>query len=230
MTDSQVVAFTTCNRPGYLRRVLDSWENVRGIDKAQILVRAEPGCPEVHQMAREAFSGRAEVHVNPNRLGEADNQHAAIEAGFATGARFVILAEDDNLVSTDVLEYFAWADGYFADRPEVITVCTFRHHRIPGGPAGVGLFDGFQVNTWGIWRDRWEDLIRDDWPRHKAEGWDWRITRHWCGDLGYRTALPCEARCQNIGEFGGVHGDGPRAQSDCWTVDIPPQEYYEVPA
>lgn len=231
MAEPLALVFTACNRAGYLHQSVESWQRARGIEDVPVLFRAEPGYPEVVRACREAFGGRAEVRVNPKRYGEAENQWRAIEAGFATGAEFVILAEDDDLVSTDVLEYFTWAAERFRDRPEVLTVCTFRHHRVPGGQAGVSLAGWFPCNIWGIWRDRWENVIRDDWhAAYLRDGWDTRINLYWVQERGYRTALPCEARCQNIGETGGVHGEGPRALSDCWTPEIGPQEYAEVAA
>jgi hypothetical protein len=228
---SLALVFTACSRPGYLRDSVASWERARGSGDVPVLFRAEPGFPEVHEACREAFGGRAEVHVNPKRYGEAENQWRAIEAGFSAGAGFVILAEDDDLVSTDVLEYFTWAAEHFRDRPEVLAACTFRARRVPGGQAGVSLAGHFPCNIWGIWRDRWDDVIRDDWhASYLRDGWDTRINLYWVQQQGYKTALPCEARCQNIGEYGGAHGEGPRGQSDCWVPEIGPQEYAEVAA
>jgi hypothetical protein len=224
-----VLAFTACSRPGYLRRTLDSWEKVRGIEGVPVLFRAEPGFPAVHVMCREAFGGRGEVHVNPRRLGEAENQWHAVEAGFKAGAGFVILAEDDDEVSTDVLEYFTWAAARFRGRADVLTAATFRHHRVPGGPAGVQLAGYFPCNVWGIWRDRWDDVVRDDWrASYLRDGWDTRLNKYWVQERGWKVALPCESRSQNFGEAGGAHGDGPRGLSDCWAAERGPHDYAEV--
>jgi hypothetical protein len=224
-----VLAFTACNRPGYLGQVLESWENVRGIGDVPVVFRAEPGFPQVHAMCREAFGGRADFHLNRRRLGEAHNQWLTIETAFATGTDFVVLAEDDDLVSADVIEYFTWAADRFRDRPEVLAAATWREHRIPGGQAGAELAGFFPCNVWGTWRDRWENTVRDDWhASYMRDGWDTRLNLYWVQERGYKVVLPCESRCQNIGEYGGAHGDGVRAQSDCWAADIPPQEYAEV--
>jgi hypothetical protein len=86
--------------------------------------------------------------------------------------------------------------------------------------------------VWGIWRDRWERHLRDDWDHtYRAKGWDWRITEHWVGERGYLAIKPAMSRSQDIGEFGGVHAhpaDFPSAVSRCFVAEVPPQDYKEI--
>lgn len=227
-----VVAVTATNRPGYLIETLESWRQARGIEKAHLIFVCEPGFPDVEAICRAAgFGASLDVRVNPVKYGALINPWVAIEAGFATGADFVILGEDDSPVSTDVLEYFAWARDTYAADEEIITVCAHIQHA-RGTLAEVVRDSHFTCWVWGTWRDRWETKLRDDWDHnYRAKGWDWRITEHWVGDLGYRAIKPAMSRSQDIGEFGGVHAspaDFPNAVSTCFTADIPPQEYREV--
>lgn len=229
-----IVAFTATSRPAYLEETLASWRKVRGIGKAHLIFRCEPGHPEVEEICRKADFG-ASLRVIPNLVtyGVLSNPWHALETGFVTGADFVILGEDDSPVSDDVLEYFAWAQDTYAADEQVIAVSA--HIQDARGTLGeVVRHDHFTCWVWGTWRDRWENLLRDDWDHdYRHKGWDWRITEHWVRRLGYRVIKPALSRSQDIGEFGGVHAspqDFPNAVSRCFVPEVPPQDYREITA
>lgn len=230
-----VVAFTATDRPAYLRDTLDSWRAVRGIETANLIFRCEPGFPDVEAICRKADFGQTlTVAVNPRRYGALTNPWAAIETAFAMTARdFVILGEDDSPVSTDVLEYYSWAEEAYRGDQNIIAVCAHVQHA-HGGIGEVFRDSHFTCWVWGTWRDRWADHLRADWDHdYRFKGWDWRITEHWCQEMGFRALKPCLSRSQDIGEFGGVHArpeDFPAAVSTCFTADIPPQDYKEIAA
>ena len=226
----QVVAFTANDRPGYLRETLDSWRKARGIGDAHVIFRCEPGHPEVAAECALFPASSLHVVVNPEKYGVLGNPWHALETGFAAGAGFVILAEDDSPVADDVLEYFAWCEHEFRTRQDVLGVCALQRRRQPGGPHGVTVMPEFCPTVWGTWRSRWEKVLRGGWDfdyRHK--GWDWRITGHHIARSGYRFAFPCESRSQVSGEHGGTHLQ-PGAQyrehlSDCFSPSYPPGEF-----
>ena len=207
---------------------------MRGIEDAHLIFRCEPGHPQVAELCAGAdFAREVTVIVNDERYGALGNPWHAFESGFKAGAEFVILAEDDSPVADDILEWFAWADVEYGDRPEVLAACAFRHHCRPGGPYYVRVEPYFKPTVWGTWRWRWEHLLRDDWDldyRHK--GWDWRIIEHWIGERGYLVAAPCESRSQVSGEYGGTHlqpGEMYRQHlSDCFSPHYEPGAYAEV--
>ena len=123
--DRPVVVFTVGGRFDYLATTLRSWENVRGIEDATMVFLVEPsatdadvplGCLVCCDFARQAL-----VSVNRTQLGVSGNPWHAMQTGFRL-ADFVILAEEDTPVSTDVLEYFAWARQAYAADPEVVAV------------------------------------------------------------------------------------------------------------
>jgi len=229
-----VVAFTANNRPHYLRETLDSWSQVSGVGDAHLIFHAEPGNTEVLAICHAVrFAGRLTVVQNPHRYGALGNPWHAMESGFATGAPFVILAEDDSPVAADILGYFTWAAGHFADRSDVLGVCAFQRNRLPGGPHAVTTMDRFYPTVWGTWAGRWAQVLRDGWDfdyRHK--GWDWRINEHHIATQGYRFAGPCESRSQVSGKFGGTHMTPDLFAghlSDCFRPDYPAGEFQEVP-
>ena len=244
-----IVAFTVNNRPDYLRQTLESWSRVRGAADTPFIFRCEPGCPEAVSVCRAflettGFSGV--VYVNEQRFGVLGNPWIALETALAVSARdFAILAEEDMVVSPDVLEYFAWCQLYRIE-PGVLGVTTYQHHEQPGGLPGVGLADWSRDDQWhfwiwGTWRDRWENLLRDSWDfTYRGDcgcppdrrGWDWWIRNHLVRDAGMKMIAPSLCRSQHIGRDGGSHCTPDQFEgllSSCYAGDdVPPQDYQEV--
>ena len=160
MNDRPVIAFTVCDRPAYLAWVLESWREVRGIGDAHLIFRCEPGCDEAVALCRAVDFAETTVTVNPQRYGVLGNPWHALNDGFAV-SDFVVLAEEDLIVSEDVLEYFAWCRARYADDPRVLAITTHQYLEQPGGLAGV-MPQRFDQDpdphfwVWGTWRNRWE--------------------------------------------------------------------------
>ena len=225
-----MVVFTANDRPWYMTRVLDTWRNVRGIDAAHMIFQCEPHPEMTGLIAAEAlFAEPAEIRVNDRQAGCEANTGIALAAGFETGADFVVLGEDDGIVTSDLLEYMAWAAECYQDDGDVFAVCTFQDAP-PGGYGEVRRTDWFFPPVWGIWRDRWAAL-KDDWPQGQFEGhsWDWwMITR--MRAAGQHVIQPMATRSQQIGEYGTYQRGSLQEAWDRqqFTADIPPQAYREI--
>ena len=107
-------------RQKYLRQALGTWRRARGIGDWHLLFSLEPcrlnfPVAEFTQWAKRVFAS-SEVSVNDQRLGCLRNTRRAMRLAFASGAAFAMLAEEDILVSEDVLEYFSWARDTYAAR------------------------------------------------------------------------------------------------------------------
>lgn len=245
-----IVTFTVHNRPEYLRRTLESWSKVRGIEEVTFVFRCEPGCPEAVTVCQDFLGGAAGVvFVNEARFGVLGNPWMALETGFSAleDDGFVILAEEDLIVSPDVIEYFTWCQRY-RDDPQVLGVTTYQHHEQPGGLAGAGPADWSRDDqwhfwVWGTWRDRWQALIRDGWDftydgscgcPPDRRGWDWALRNHLIRDKGMTMIAPSLCRSQHIGRDGGSHCTPAQFDallSGCYAGgDVPPQDYREITA
>ena len=66
-------------------------------------------------MRRVDFAAETTITINPQRYGVLGNPWHAFNDGFAV-SDFVVLAEEDLIVSEDVLEYFAWCRACYARR------------------------------------------------------------------------------------------------------------------
>jgi hypothetical protein len=230
----QVIVFTAFNRPLYLSQTLESWSHARGISETLLDFHIEPGCTDVDEVCEDVDFASTVLHVNPTRLGIQRNPFNALNCGFAwqespSASDFVILAEDDFVVSTDTLEWFAWAREEFYHDERVMLVSSNQYEEQPGGLAQSLLIPWFPGWVWGTWRDRWESIAADWTFEYEHNGWDWRITDHWCGEMGKVCVVPAISRSQHIGEYHGVHtiaGTWFREQqSKCFQPEVPPQVY-----
>lgn len=215
-----------------MEQALASWSKVRGIGSAHLIFRVEPGNPDMLKLCGQAadFAGQVDVIENFEKYGELGNPWHAIDTAFGY-TDFVIYAEDDDLVSSDILEYFAWCRDRFRERPEVLSVSAFRHHAGTLEPAEVELSGAFTSWVFGFWHDRWQKHLRDDWDfDYRHRGWDWRIIDYWLGERNMKTVLPGRSRSQHIG-IEGVHfrpGDYERLRSECFEEYQPVQQYREA--
>lgn len=222
-----VLAFPVYNRPHYSGPVLESWRAVRGIEDAYMIYRLEPGYPDmVDLVSHERPLSAGMVTVNEQRLGNDQNMKAAVTDGFATGAEFVIAAEDDVVVSHDLLEYMlAMGDRYAGDK-SVLAITAWQGDA-PGPLDEVQRTPWFYGGAcWGMWRDRW-DQVEGGWPPSGIgyDGYLWRLAQA----SGLSIIQPAATRCKNIGEY-GVNTAGGFEQiweTQQFTADIPPQDYRE---
>lgn len=239
-----IIAFTVHDRPRYLQQTLESWSKVRGIEDHHLVFQCEPGCAEALALCRDVDFASSDVIVNPTRAGVLKNPLHALSQAFAMPPRFAVLAEEDLTVSPDVLEFFTWAQQY-RDDPKVLGVTTYQHHEQPGGLAGAGPADWSRDDewhfwVWGTWRDRWENLLRDNWDTtYRSDcgcppdqrGWDWWFRNHLIRDAGMTMIAPSLSRSQHIGRYGGSHATPaqfPGLLSKCFAgPDVGPQEYEE---
>jgi hypothetical protein len=208
-----MVAFTAWRRPHYLRETLDSWREVRGVDDVELHLMLEPSDRLAEMVAVIRQSDLViNTHLNPARLGVARNPWHALETVFVLGAEFAILAEEDIVVSDDVLEWFGHARQIHKHNEQVLGICAYTE-REQGRPEATLLSDQFAVLLWGTGATNWCTTLRDAWdqdytthggrPGHES-GWDWEMTR-----LARRTGQmwvhPEVSRSRHIGELEGVH-------------------------
>lgn len=205
------LVFTAYDRPHYFHGSIGSWFYARGWADWQPAVHLEPS-PVREYMSEIAESAGARVHHNPQRLGVLHNPWTALDAAFNTDADFAVLAEDDILVSNDILDYFTWAADTLHGR-HILAVCAFNPAKTvqPGDEHTITTTRQFSPLIWGTWKDRWCSVLRDTWdhdyssgtPAQPQSGWDWNINLRVMGD--WRNAVPLASRSDHIGRHGGTH-------------------------
>lgn len=205
------LVFTAYNRPTYFTRVMQTWAGVRDFTAWQPTVHLEPGADQDTMRAIAEAAG-AVVHLNTHRRGVLTNPWHAVDTAFTAGATFVVLAEDDVLVSDDVLEYFTWAAATLADQHVLaVRACSMKPTCHPDEDHVVDIGPTFNPLVWGTWADRWTTVLRDTWDHdyssgtaeHPQSGWDWNIVLRVKAD--WQFAGPRASRSTHIGKYGGAH-------------------------
>lgn len=216
----RVLVFTVFDRIEYLTQTLESWGDVRGMDRWDVVFRIEPG-PEQESMRALIWQWaglhdvKIQCFVNPERYGVLHHPWVAFEEAFSDrDVGFVLRVEDDLPVSTDVLEYFEWASEEFADRLDIGAVIGWNMAEGNEDPYAVGLQASFNSWVWGTWREVWQDVMRDTWDHDYSTfnhapgieaGWDWNLNTRIFPRVGLLSVYPAHSRVQNIGTW-GVHG------------------------
>lgn len=237
---------TVCDRPDYLNQVLRSWRLVEGVTDVSWWFMLEP---TVHQSAcwyeidRFCRGLRGSPHTiwpNERQLGVLENPYQGLKLAFDAGHDYVILAEDDVLVSRDVLAYHAWAAGRCRSLADVLAVCS---HTIDGGPGeeyDAGFLPKFDPLVWGTWADRWRRVIEPTWDHDystgpgggQQAGWDWNLNRQ-LAERRMTTVTPYRSRSMHIGKIGGTHCTPdmyPATVSRCFDLNRQPGDYCLIDA
>lgn len=230
MTDISVV-LTANNRPEYFEMVLSTWARVQGLYSAMMNCQFEPQADgRMLNLWRQYFPF-GDYQINSEHLGALGNPHAAIERTFhEDDPDFVILGEDDSIVSPDVLNYFTWAADQYRFDPDVLAVCSFTHHYPEPTIDGAYKRNYFASVVWGTWPDRWEEFMRWDWGFSYDDPWDQRL----CNKLmeeGMVCVFPEISRSQHIGEHGTHMGpeDFVRLQATQFNDDESITTFKEAP-
>lgn len=209
--------FTAYDRMDYLRQTLKSWESVRGIQDWDVTFRIEPGPRQEearHQF--ETFAARVglvdyDLIINPERLGVLEHPYVGFNDLFQR-FNFVVRAEDDLLVSDDILEYFSWAADTYEHDIDVATINAFS--KVSGQDDKVFRQQRFNPWIWGTWKHIWDRLLEPTWDHDYStfngvpgveSGWDWNIDTRLLARNGYSAIYPENSRVQNIGLW-GIHG------------------------
>lgn len=210
----KAVFITAFNRPEFLKPVVESWAKVRVPKGWDLFLVLEPSNRLQELLDASSSMVFTDIFVNDRILGAPENPYRWMERllnddEFPYG--YVVQADDDLLVSEDILEFHDWASRAYRNDPHVLTVCPFTHEN--GEEAAVKLLPGFKSWVWGTWRDRWIEHIGPTWD-HNYEthngtpgveaGWDWNINTRLIPRLEAVSVFPRSSRVQNIGSY-GVH-------------------------
>jgi hypothetical protein len=237
---NKAIFFTVFNRPDYLKRTLEQWERVRGLDQYDIYFRIDPS-EETENVVEEInrFSNKVNTSVkyilNLEKQGCAHNTWNGFNSLF-DNYNFVILTEDDILPSTDVAEYFTFLERKYTDDLEVLVISA--NYEFPDyNPHAVSKVDIFRGQIWGTWKNRWNDFIKDTWDFDYSSGsdegpsgWDWNLTLRVIPQNNLKSIVPHSSRSQHIGE-NGLHCDPSifnETQMKSFKIDRPWKDLIEL--
>ncbi len=264
-TSDIAVVVTAKSRPKYLDQVLRSWELARGAKDVSTFTVALGRSDMTNGMIRliGGSSVRARIRLDSQEADASPGMHRAIGEAVDSvlqdpRVNFVVLGEEDVLVSDDILEYMTWARGAMDQDPQLLVACA--HNRggcgwdahMAGDPPRWALRDDdsgadqqvvralsyFNGWGWGITRESWFTTIRPQWDWEcnsgsgSDSGYDWNMAIRILPQGGFLALVPDAARTQNIGAYGGTYA-GPEIHplqvSQSFREHRDPGEYKLVP-
>jgi glycosyltransferase involved in cell wall biosynthesis len=204
------------NRPEYLQRCLAAIFGMKGIEaiKTPICVAVDKLPDGTYNEAVLAVAKRFECPLILSEAKQGCNGtiKSALVHAWSGNPDFVLLIEDDIIVSPDALMYVQWAAKEYKDDPSVRTIGLWGHNKgyqpwqalSPKEAGKVMRQQYFTCWGWGTWRSRWEEMLQtwttgDD--SHDTS-WDVIMSSHL---NGRDEILPSIARAYNCGEIGGTH-------------------------
>ena len=247
--EDTVIVIVAYNRPNYLRRVLDNLADCDGIEgypvrsvrvpwyhstdrilnsraRTQVHIFIDPADREetretVKTVAKSFTASKiTRVSTHSTRLGPHKNIRYAVNDAFESyDARFVIVLEDDVILSRDALMFMEYARDTFENDTNVFTATGYannchREHCVvdPAFRHRTTRRKHFTPWFWGTWRDRWQELHKSTWT-----GWDVEmnfelsetrsiVQKPNSGLRGERVEVfPIFSRANNIGFENGFH-------------------------
>lgn len=209
----KALLITAYDRLRYFQEVLYSWHSVRQLDEWHVVISIDPSRFTKHMVeeAEEFIHHRGltdvEIVVHEDHLGVYEHPLVMMDRLFAQGYEFVVRAEDDLVVSEDVLEFFEVAAFTYEPSTSVVTAQAWSDD--DGRDDVIEKIDRFCPWVWGTWVDRWFDFVSPAWRIDTGvgihdRGWDWNLQRAFVRE-GVGAVHPRASRVQNIGEF-GEHG------------------------
>lgn len=230
------IVLTAHRRPTYLRESLESWRKVRGVEDWRFYVFLEPTdrTEKMYEVLNDFDDIIDGVVLNEEKLGVLKNPHKAMSQSFESSADFTVLAEEDIVVTSDVLEYFTWAAETLQDDKKILAALAWSDHLYENDAqfSEVQTLEWFNPLIWGTWRDRWEEVLSPTWDlTYEWDGWDHHLNRQIIPDGGYSLVRPRYSRSQHIGKHEGTHMI-PQNYLESTTAffqpEIPGQNYFLV--
>lgn len=218
LQNQTILAFTVAGRKDYLSQSLDSWlaTDLNLVTAVHFFI--EP--IEVKEITPviDAFAERCPApvikHFNKEKLGVLRNPWHLFDHCFRIeNANFVILGEDDFLVSPDVLNFLLGVSRSSERSVCTMAVCAkWVGKNSDRNPATWHRTKEFTGNIWGTWKTIWDKYLRDTWDFDyssgkedgSSSGWDWHLQLRVIPKNGLHCIAPTASRSKHIGVT-GVH-------------------------
>lgn len=210
------IAISAYNRPEYSRRSLAAILGAKGYSPEKYAIYCSIDCDENGETNDEVFSLYARhgfTHsITKKKLGCNYNVKRALDIAWEDNPDFVLLIEDDIIISDDALQYVEWAAKKYKDDLSVRTVGLWKSKNGWDFSKPLSKSEMFKINEqvwftcwgWGTWGDRWKEM-KDTWTTgndsHKTS-WDVVLYNHL---KERKEVVPSISRAYNCGEFGGTH-------------------------
>jgi hypothetical protein len=209
------IGFTVFNRPDYLRRTLWSWASadLSAVKDITFFVEDTPirgSCVHAIQEFMEEVGVPVEIVLNTGKphphWGCFNNTKRVFDVLSTDFDGFVILAEDDFVISPDAVRFLSTMADLHKDDKTVLAVCCKNNQRNTCSliPAEWKYAPDFSGAVWGTWTSTWRDFLGS---KFTERDWDIQITTKTLPQHSKRCVVPVANRSFHIGEM-GIHCNG----------------------
>jgi hypothetical protein len=160
---NKAIAFTVFNREEFLKKTLHSWSKVKNLNEYDIHFFVEPS-DKLNQILEIISSFKAVIEspnivvtVNHKLKGCSANTFQALDLLFKI-YDFVILAEDDLIVSDDVCNYFNYLEDRYRDSDDVVMISANNKAKNMLNEYTVIPTNYFEGSVWGTWSKYWKTI------------------------------------------------------------------------
>jgi len=210
------IAISAYNRPEYLQRCIAALYKAKGFDKEKYNIFCAMDCNDDGSFSNDVldvfFWFRLVPDIAKKKQGCNYTVKKALDMAWEDSPDFVLMLEDDIIISDDALIYIEWAAQKYKDDPSVRTIGLWGHDN--GYELGTPLSERehgkvmrqnyFTCWGWGTWRDRWEEMLATWTTGNDSHETSWDVIAS--SHLGDRVEiLPSISRAYNCGEHGGTH-------------------------
>jgi len=217
LQNQTILAFTCADRPQYLKPTLDSWlkTDLSIVSAVHFFIEPTDKRDECVAVIDE-FTAKSPApvikHFNKEKLGVLRNPWNLFNHCFRIeGAKYVILGEDDFLVSPDVLNFFEASKNSWYHK--TMAACAkWVGKNADNNPATWHRTTEFTGNIWMVDAGSWVKHLRDNWDfdyssgaaDNSPSGWDWNIQLRVMPKNDLHCIVPTASRSKHIG-ISGVH-------------------------
>ena len=208
------IAISAYNRPEYSRRSIAAIFGAKGFSHEKHRIFCAMDCNADGSFNQEVFNIYEFFGIVPDvaeqKRGCNYNVKRALELAWEDNPDFVLMIEDDIIISDDALQYIEWAARKYKNDHSVNTIGLWGHDNklsLPLSSKDYGKAmrkNYFSCWGWGTWKDRWEEMFAT-WTTgndsHETS-WDVVLSKH-LGEMD--EILPAISRAYNCGEQGGTH-------------------------
>ncbi len=210
----KAILFTVFDRVDYLKETLESWSKVDFVEEYDFYFYVEPSelvneITEAINDFQENFGSRLNIVYNKDVLGTGGNTWRGFNDLFES-YDFVILAEDDVVVSKDILRYFDSVEAIYRNEEDV-AIISANTKWDTNDASGVIREQGFNGLVWGTWKEYWGKYFKDNWDKDYSSdpvhsGWDWHLNLRILPSNNLKNINPLASRSNHIG-INGMHCD-----------------------
>jgi hypothetical protein len=213
----KAIVFIAYDRPHYFKVTLESWSMVKDIEQYDIyfsIDRTEDRKIFKNQLKlindfKFKIPSKVYIHINDPKFGMGHNQHNSLNRLFSLDYDFIIQAEEDVVVSKDVLHYFnQMISVYLQD--DYVTLNAFSLTQDDKRIDGY-----FEIRSWGcpwVWgisKDSWNKYLKDKFDFHNTISWDVMLWKKYKNTV--KSLFPVSSRTKNIGIWGHYNKGKPHA-------------------